>query len=87
MRREHRYMVIKINDAREYLTENDGELLDRILDKVAQGRAKKGKPPLECVVVEHDWPEYGPTWAAIAARVDGVTPNEKLSGPPSAGRA
>jgi len=28
---------------------------------------------MKCVVVEHDWPEYEPTWAAIAARVDGAS--------------
>jgi hypothetical protein len=27
---------------------------------------------MQCVVVESDWPEYEPTWAAIGKRVDGL---------------
>ncbi len=71
MKREYRYIIIKVKDAKEYLSESDGEQLDRILNRIDKGRARDGKLPLDCVVVEHDWPEYEPTWAAIAARVDG----------------
>lgn len=72
MRREYRYIVMKLKDAAEYLSELDGKQLDRILDKIAMGRMKDGKAPLECVVVEHDWPEYEPTWAAITSRVEAM---------------
>jgi hypothetical protein len=63
-------MIIKLNDAKKYLNENDGLALDRLLDKVAAGRATDGKLPLQCVVVEQDWPEFEPTWEAIEARFD-----------------
>ena len=66
---EYRYMVIKVCDAREYLDAQDQHLLDEIAYRVELGRIQAGKEPLECVVVERDWPEYEPTWAAIEARV------------------
>ena len=34
--------------------------------------AEIGRPPLGCVVVESDWPEYEPTWRAIEARATGA---------------
>lgn len=70
MRREFRYMVIKVADAHKYLTPSEGLALDLILDRIQSRRADDGKPSLECVVVESDWPEYEPTWKAIAERVD-----------------
>ena len=72
MKREYRYMIIKVKDAKKYLNELDGEQIDRILNKIAKGRDGDGKAPLECVVVENDWPEYEATWESIAARVDGA---------------
>jgi len=38
-------------------------------DTVAWFRERNGKQPLECVVVESDWPEYEPTWEAIKQRM------------------
>lgn len=67
--REHRYLVIKVKDAREYLDAQDQHLLDEISDRIDLGRIRAGKEPLEYVVVERDWPEYEPTWAAIEARI------------------
>ena len=46
--------------------------LRRIQAKVGEHRTGIGKPPLDCVVVEADWPEYEPTWKAIEARVTGI---------------
>jgi hypothetical protein len=68
-KREFRYAVIKRKDADAALTPEERDQLSDLLWKVACWRERNGKPPLECVVVEHDWPEYEPTWKAIEARM------------------
>lgn len=70
MIREHRYFVLKLKDMRVALSNDQFRTLYELERQVAGHRAVSGKPPLECVVVEKDWPEYEPTWAAIAARID-----------------
>ena len=70
--REERYVVLKIKDLHEYLPQPLIDHLKSISDEVRAGRQMAGKQPLECVVVESDWPEYEPTWSAISAR---MTPN------------
>jgi hypothetical protein len=66
--RELRYIVIKISDAEAVLTKEGLRQLNMLGEMVAEGRRARGKNDLECVVVESDWPEYEPTWAAIQAR-------------------
>ena len=70
--REYRYLVIKVKDARKYLDAEDQHALEEIADRIERGRIADGKEALLCVVVEHDWPEYEPTWAAIEARTSNV---------------
>jgi len=72
MKREHRYIILKIKDTSKYLSEMDHRLLGAMMDKVNFGRTADGKPPLKCACVEHDWPEYEEVWKMIATRVDGV---------------
>jgi hypothetical protein len=73
MKREPRYIVLKLTDmVAAELTDTERDQFNEVCDKVNRTRHSRMKPPLECVVVEKDWPEYEPTWAAIAARVDGV---------------
>lgn len=67
--RELRYVVIKWKDAMTGLTPTERRTLKQLCAKCAYGRVLSGKPKLECVVVESDWPEYEPTWAAIEARM------------------
>ena len=71
-KREARYVVLKNADIMQCLTVNELIELRRIQAKAAAHRAKLGKPWLDCVVVESDWPEYEPTWRAIEARVTGA---------------
>jgi hypothetical protein len=73
MKRENRYLVIKHRDAAKYLNSTELRLLYDFGNKVEDGRSRDGKPPVESVVVESDWPEYEQTWDAIAARVDSQT--------------
>ena len=72
-REHHRYMVLKYKDIVKHLTEDEQMALVGLANKVDAGRRSEGKQgPIECVVVEADWPEYLDTWSKIAARVDGV---------------
>lgn len=68
-KREPRYVVFKLKDIEKYLTEGEKDSLMCIGDEIAYGRANDGKQPFNAVVVEQDWPEFEPTWAAIEARM------------------
>lgn len=70
MRREPRYLVIKHKDACAALSPNEIDTIVALHAKVEAYRKQRGAKPLECVVVESDWPEYEPTWQAIEQRVD-----------------
>lgn len=63
--REHRYLVAKLADVEQTLAHEEIQDLLALLDKVARHRASNSKPPLECVVVESDWPIYEQTWASV----------------------
>ncbi len=82
MKRENRYLVIKRSDlkgAEKLLKPESWSAFELIEKLVNQIRANRGKGPLCCVVVEHDWPEYEPTWEAIEKRVGeggAITPTE-----------
>ncbi len=69
--REERYIVFKISDLGNSLK---GDEIRRLAREYAEHRQRLRKKPLECVVVESDWPEYEPTWKAIEARVTGAQP-------------
>ena len=66
-----RYVVLKNADIMQCLTVNELIQLRYIQARVGEHRAKLGKPQLDCVVVESDWPEYEPTWNAIEMRMTG----------------
>lgn len=69
MNRESRYTVLKISDVAGALRSDEKMELIRLEEKTNLHRGCRGKRPLKCVVVEHDWPEYEPTWQAIEKRV------------------
>lgn len=71
-RREPRYVVFKIKDIQAYLNIAQIDALQTAGETIAAGRALEGKPPFNAVVVEQDWPEFEPTWAAIEARMTGA---------------
>ena len=70
MIRENRYVVLKLSDIDKYVSERLKDKLISVCNEIICGRERDNKPELECVVVESDWPEYEPTWEAIAKRVD-----------------
>lgn len=73
----NRYMVIKMSHAEHALTKEERDLLWKLGMKVAKWRRAEGRTPFECLVVEHDWPEYEPVWQSIEARVD--NPDDTMS--------
>ena len=73
-KREQKYLVIKVKDAKHYLDEDQLEQLAGISDTIEVRRKAVGLPGLECVVIESHWPEYEATWKAIEARVTGTQP-------------
>lgn len=70
MTRENRYFVLKRTDMAAALTKREIARLHGLGRKVEKQRKRAQKKPLRCVCVESDWPEYEPTWRAIARRVD-----------------
>lgn len=56
-KREERYMVLKLSR----LPSDEAEYLRDCMKSAM----------VECVVIEKDWPEFEPTWAAIEARMTG----------------
>ena len=73
-KKEQRYFVLKIKDIEKYL---DKTLLDKFMttvNTIEAGREHDNKEPLQCVVVQSDWPEYEHVWKDIEDRM-----NEKPS--------
>ena len=71
-KRENRYLVIKRDDLEHVRDIMRPEIMadfDSVCQWVERIRGAVDKPPLCCVVVEHDWPEYEPTWTAIEKRI------------------
>jgi len=76
--REHRYVVFKRKDLLEAdLSEDELNTLLVIADKLVTCRRNAGKKPLQCLVVESDWPEYEPTWKAIEDRCSQPSPQHQ----------
>lgn len=69
MEREFRYLIFKVKDIHQYLTDEEKNLLSKLSLKIAHGRFEDDRRQLEAIVVEKDWPEYEPTWLAIENRV------------------
>lgn len=61
--REGRYIVIKRKDLDRLPMEM------RLPFSMALNELAPRLPKRECLVIESDWPEYEPTWAAIQARM------------------
>lgn len=68
-KREDRYLVLKRCDIEMYLNKDDSMRLARISRDITNARMDKGRPPLKCVCIESDWPEYETAWSMIENRV------------------
>ena len=72
--RENRYVVFKRSDMRKYLSQSERRQVEGLALHICLSREDDGKQPLNCLVIEKDWPEYEPTWKSIEARVTGTQP-------------
>lgn len=76
MKREKRYLVLKNSDMDRCLSEDQKRQLSSICATIDRSRRGIEKEPLKVVVVEHDWPEYEPTWQAIEKRMTQHRPQD-----------
>lgn len=69
-KRETRYLVLKVKDIAG-LSSYELDWLEYLSKRVEQLRKFRGnKEPLECVIVEKDWPEYEIVWKMLEDRVN-----------------
>lgn len=69
---ENRYIVIKrtdLNGLEEIIDQETWITFQGVTDYAKASRIKNNKSPLNCIVVESDWPEYNMVLEAIKARV------------------
>ena len=64
-KREDRYIIIKRSDLKKVPAAYRSALVDPMFSLLSH------LPRRECVVVEHDWPEYHLVWAMIEHRMAG----------------
>ncbi len=80
--REDRYIVIKRSDL-DRLERLDRHLFSQTSRRAHEQMFAAGAPARQFLVLESDWPEFEPTWAAIEARITGK-PAEQQQGEPVA---
>lgn len=68
-KREERYIVLKISDVESAFNVVLKDRLESMQYIVNNYRRDMDKVPLQCVVVEHDWPEYEKVWKMIEKRM------------------
>lgn len=66
-KKEDRYLVIKRSDIELFMTGAGKNELYRFAAIIESGRVREKKTPLECVVVESDWPIYNDVWKMVEA--------------------
>ena len=64
-KRERRYLVAKVRDVETALSDDEKRQLSALMERVEHHREQQGKSPLECVVVESDWPNFQETWDSV----------------------
>lgn len=74
-----RYAVFKWTDVQKCFTLEEQKQLAELGRKFQRYR-RESKRPWECVVIEHDWPEYEQVWELIQERADGEIQEEYATG-------
>lgn len=69
--KEDRYLVMKRSEIESGLDAEQKSILFHLAQKVAAERRSLGKPVLECVVVESDWPNYNEVWESVESVANG----------------
>lgn len=67
--RQDRYFVLKNKDLDATITEDEQHFLNTIALKIDRSRYARGKPALECVVIESTKPEYEQVWKLVEKRL------------------
>ena len=67
---ENRYLVLKRSDVEEYLNEGEKVTLSVLCERVSDGRRNEGRPSIDALVIESDWPEFNPALEMLLNRVD-----------------
>ena len=70
---EHRYFVVKVADAENYLSPLEFKMLREIENKVQASRNEHERPELSAIVIEKDWPEYENAAAELRKRINSET--------------
>ena len=70
MNLENRYLVFKRADIEKYISLSTQISLANVAKAIEHHHHDEGHSPLECIVIESDWPEYKPTLAALEKRVN-----------------
>ena len=68
---EPRYAIFKIKDIKAYCP----ALISAVVEVgrlTTRGRLADGRPVLNALVIERDWPEYDLAWDALEARISGT---------------
>ena len=68
MKLENRYIILKIKDIEQHLNEDEKITLSVLCENIDNGRRDNGKASVEGLVIESDWPEFGPTLRRLATR-------------------
>lgn len=63
--RENRYLVLKHDDVKQYLSPEQQQQLEVIIGDICDAKGEIGKPLQRYVCVAEDWPMYEDTWRAI----------------------
>ena len=66
---DHRYVVLKVEDIKHFLTRDEQEVLEDMCNKIAVCRKAAGRKELEGIFIGHDWPEYEPAAKALHTRI------------------
>ncbi len=74
MKREQRYLVLKIKDLEDFLSDTEKAILMTLASRVAASRTLVGKRNKGFVCVADDWPEYENVWQMLENRIDGIDP-------------
>lgn len=77
-KRESRYIVIKKSDLEKVDKSKQG-----YVNSILLLLCNVPLPKRKCLVIESDWPEYEPTWAAIERRVTGAAQWDGEGVPPA----
>lgn len=70
MKLENRYVVFKLTDIAAALNDFEREALDDLIVVIGNYRLDSGKPLLNTIVIESDWPEYEDTVKALESRIN-----------------